>query len=251
MKQFLITAITLSLLLALVVQLQAQEPTALEILQKTDEVGTAANDQHSLSTMTLIDKDGDEKVRKTEMFERGGEDKRLVRFLSPADQKGISFLSLPDDKMYVYLPAFKKIRTIASHVKNENFAGTDFSYDDIGSTGFVEDYDPELLETTDEFYVLELTPKPESEKDYGKLQIWVRKDIFFIVKTEYYDKGGNLWKIMDRRRIEQIGDYWFAMEIEMKDVKKNHSTKSVTDSMEVDTGLKDSIFTQRNLKRVR
>ena len=250
MKHVIIAAMMLTLLFT--AHVQAQELTALEILQKTDEVGMAAQDQHSLSTMILIDKDGDEKVRISEMFERVSEDMRLVRFLSPADQKGISFLTLPDDKMYIYLPAFKKIRTIASHVKNENFAGTDFSYDDVGSTTFSDDYDPELLETTDEHYVLKLMPKPESEKDYGFLKIWVRKDIFFIIKTEYYDKGDNLWKIMDRRRIEKVGDkYWFALEIEMTDVKKNHSTKNVTDTIEVDTGIKDSVFTQRNLKRIR
>lgn len=251
MKHLLITAITCSLLFALTTQIQAQELTAQEILQKTDEVSMAAQDQHSLSTMTLVDKDGDEKVRKSEIFERNSEDMRLVRFLSPADQKGISFLSLPDDKMYIYMPAFKKIRTIASHVKNENFAGTDFTYDDMSSAGFADEYDPELLETTDEHYVLKLIPKPESEKDYGFLKTWIRKDIFFSVKTEYYDKGENLWKIMERRQIEQIKGYWFALEIEMTDVKKNHSTKNVTDSIEVDTGIKDSVFTQRNLKRVR
>jgi outer membrane lipoprotein-sorting protein len=251
MKPLLITAITLSLLFALTAQIHAQELTAQEILEKTDEVSMAAQDQHSLSTMTLIDKDGDEKVRESEIFERNSEDMRLVRFLSPADQKGISFLSLPDEKMYIYMPAFKKIRTIASHVKNENFAGTDFSYDDMSSAGMAADYDPELLETTDEHYVLKLVPKPESEKEYGFLKNWIRKDIFFTVKTEYYDKGENLWKIMERRQIELIKGYWFALEIEMKDVKKDHSTKSVTDSIEVDTGLEDSIFTQRNLKRVR
>lgn len=249
MKHLLIAMFITSLLFT--VQLQAQDLSALEILQQSDEVRMAATDQHSLSTMTLVDAEGDKKVRETEIFERNQEDMRLVRFLSPADQKGISFLSLPDDKMYIYMPAFRKIRTIASHVKNESFAGTDFSYDDIGSASFAEDYDPELLETTDEFYVLELTPKPESEKDYGKLIVWIRKDIFFTVKTEYYDKGGNLWKIMEQRQIEQVNGYWFAMEIEMTDVKKDHSTKSVTDFIEVDTGLKDSIFTQRNLKRVR
>ena len=250
MKHLIIAGLMLTLLFT--AQLQALEMTALEILQKSDEVGMAAQDQHSLSTMTLIDKDGDEKVRKSEMFERNSEDTRLIRFLSPADQKGISFLTLPDDKMYIYLPAFKKIRTIASHVKNENFAGTDFSYDDISSVSFSGDYDPELVETTDEHYVLKLMPKPESEKDYGFLKIWIRKDIFFIIKTEYYDKGDNLWKIMERRRIEKVGDkYWFALEIEMTDVKKNHSTKNVTDTIEVDTGIQDSVFTQRNLKRIR
>ena len=242
----------ISLYLLLIVSAQfaaAQDLSASVILEKTDAVGKAPKDQHSLATMILTDKDGDQKERKTEIYEKGG-DMRLMRFLSPADQKGISFLSLPDDKMYLYLPAFRKIRTIASHVKNENFAGTDFSYDDISSFGYAEDHDPILLETTDEYYVLELTPKPESEKDYGKLKIWVRKDNFFTVKTEYYDKGGNLWKILERRNIEKKGEYWIAMEIEMKDLKKSHSTKSITEMLELDTGLSDEIFTQRNLKKV-
>jgi outer membrane lipoprotein-sorting protein len=251
MKHLLIAAITCSLLFALTMQTQAQELTAQEILEKTDEVSMAAQDQHSFSTMTLVDKDGDEKVRKSEIFERNSEDMRLVRFLSPADQKGISFLSLPDDKMYIYMPAFKKIRTIASHVKNENFAGTDFSYDDMSSASRSEDYDPELLEITDEHYVLKLVPKPDSEKEYGYLKSWIRKDIFFSVKTEHYDKGGNLWKVMTRSNIEQIKGYWFALEMEMHDVKKDHRTKNVTDEIEVDTGLDDKIFTQRNLKRTR
>ena len=251
MKHSVFVALSLSILFTFNLNLSAQELTALEILEKSDEVGTAPKDQHQLSTMILIDKDGDTKERKTEMFERGKEDMRLVRFLSPADQKGISFLSLPDDKMYVYFPAFRKIRTIASHVKNENFAGTDFSYDDISSTGFAPDYDPELLETTDEFYLLKLTPKPETNKDYSKLNFWIRKDNFFAVKTEYYDKGGNLWKIMERRNLEKKGDYWISMEMEMKDLKKNHSTKSVIDTVEVDTGLSDKVFTKRNLKKVK
>ena len=251
MKHCAFVAISLSILFTFNLNLSAQELTALEILKKSDEVGTAPKDQHQLSTMILIDKDGDTKERETEMFERGKEDMRLVRFLSPADQKGISFLSLPDDKMYVYFPAFRKIRTIASHVKNENFAGTDFSYDDISSTGFAPDYDPELLETTDEFYLLKLIPKPEAEKDYSNLHLWVRKDNFYPVKTEYYDKGGNLWKVMERRKIEKNGNYWIAMEMEMKDLKKDHSTRSVIDTVELDTGLPDEIFTKRNLKKLK
>ncbi len=158
MKQVIIMTLALSMLFTFALNLAAQELTALEILQKSDAVGMAPKDKHSLSTMILIDKDGDQKERETEIFERNKEDLRLVRFLSPADQKGISFLNLPDDKMYLYLPAFRKIRTIASHVKNESFAGTDFSYDDMSASGYEEDYTPTLLETTEEFYVLVLTP---------------------------------------------------------------------------------------------
>ena len=174
---------------------------------------------------------------------------RLVRFLAPADQKGIGFLSLPGDVMYLYLPAFRKIRRIASHVKNENFAGTDFSYDDMNSFKYAEEYNARLLETTDQHYLLELIPKPHVKKDYAKLKLWVRKNNFYPVKIEHYDKGGNLWKTMERRKIEKKGNYWVSLEMEMKDLKKQHTTKMITGKVELDTGLSDKLFTKRNLKK--
>ena len=231
-------------------QLYAQNLSALDILKKADAVVNAPQDMHQFSRMILIDKDGDEKVRNSEMYQMGDE-KRLVRFLSPADQKGIGFLSLPNDVMYLYLPAFHKIRRIASHVKNENFAGTDFTYDDISSFKYSEEYDPELIETKDDVYVLKLIPKPQVQKDYSKLIIYIRKDNYYPVKIEHFDKAGNLWKIMERRKLKQIGDYWASMEMEMKDLKKVHTTKMLTDRIEFDTGLTDKVFTKRNLKKLK
>ncbi|NIR52116.1 outer membrane lipoprotein-sorting protein, partial [candidate division KSB1 bacterium] len=77
--------------------------------------------------MTLTEADGDQAVRRMEIYQKESE-KRLVRFLAPADQRGISFLSLPDEIKYLYLPAFRRVRRIASHMENQKFAGTDFSY---------------------------------------------------------------------------------------------------------------------------
>ena len=228
----------------------AQDLSALDILKKMDAVVNAPKDAHQFATMILIDKDGNEKERKSEMYQKG-DDMRLVRFLSPADQKGISFLSLPDDLMYLYLPAFRKTRRIASHVKNQSFAGTDFSYDDISAFKFADEYNPRILENTEEFYILELIPKPDSDKDYSKLKCWIRKDNFYRVREEYYDNGGNLWKVMERRELEKIGNYWIAKEMEMGDLKKQHRTRSIAESIELDTGLSDNVFTERNLMKVK
>lgn len=226
----------------------SQELTAEGILKKVDSSITASKDVHAKVRTILIDKDKSEKVRESETFDKG-KDKRLVRFLSPADQKGIGFLSLPDDVQYVYLPAFRKVRRIASNVKNTNFAGTDFTYDDLSTFEYSKDYNPRLVETTDTAYVLELTPKPNVKKDYSKLKMWVRKDNFYPIKTESYDKKGVLWKIMERRRIEKIGNYWVSKEFEMRDLKINHSTRMIIDTIEYDTGLGDDIFSPRYLSR--
>ena len=111
-----------------------------EILQKLDEVEYGAKDTVAEIRMVLVSEGGNKSERKLKMFQKG-EEKRLIRFLGPADVKGIGFLDAGKDKMYVYMPAFHKIRRIAGHVKNENFAGTDFSYDDMSSELFSHKYD--------------------------------------------------------------------------------------------------------------
>ncbi len=239
---------TILVTLLLVTGLKAGDLTPQQIIKKTDDVVNAPKDQDMSSVMILIDDKGNEKERKTVMLQKGSET-RLVRFLTPADQKGIAFLSLPDDVMYLYLPAFHKIRRIASHVKNNNFAGTDFSYDDMSSFKYSEEYNPKLLSTTNEFYSMELIPKKDVQKDYSKLIMTIRKDNFYPVKIEHFDKGGNLWKVLEKKRVEKKGNYWISMEMEMKDLKKNHSTKMITNKIKLDSGLSDKKFTKRNLKK--
>ncbi|OPX25914.1 MAG: hypothetical protein B1H06_06795 [Candidatus Cloacimonas sp. 4484_143] len=163
----------------------------------------------------------------------------------------MSFLSLPDDVQYLYLPAFHKVRRIASHVKNDNFAGTDFSYDDMSASKYAEEYNAVLIAKKDSLYILELTPKQDVEKSYSKLKMWVRQDNFYPVKVEFYDKNSTLWKLFESRNIKKNGKYWIASEAEMRDMKKQHSTKMITEKIELDKGLSDNIFTKRNLKRVK
>ncbi|MGB9595049.1 MAG: outer membrane lipoprotein-sorting protein [Candidatus Poribacteria bacterium] len=248
-KITLILTITSIFLLFTTAITYSQDLTASDILKKTDSVITAMKDVKSKIKTVLIDKDKNEKIRESESFEKG-KDKRLVRFISPADQKGIAFLSLPNDVQYVYLPAFHKVRRIASSAKNTNFAGTDFTYDDLSTFEYSPLCIPKLLETNNETYILELTPKPDVKKDYSKLKMWIRKDNFYPIKYEMYDKNGKLWKILERRKIEKVGNYWVSKEMEMKDVKANHATKMIIEKIEVDTGLPDDIFTERNLSKM-
>lgn len=243
-----ITAIISLSMFAVYSQIQAQQLSAIEILNKFESVINAPKDQQMNGTLILIDSKGNEKERTITMMQKG-DDKRLIRFLSPADQKGISFLGLPDDVQYLYLPSFKKVRRIASHIKNQKFAGTDFTYDDLGTLKYSDDYNPKLVETSDQNYVLELIPKTGKNKDYSKLKIWVRKDIMFPVKTEFYDKANRLWKVMERKQVEKIDSYWVSKEIEMKDLKEQHNSKMLLSEIKLDSNLSDNLFTERNLEK--
>jgi outer membrane lipoprotein-sorting protein len=238
----------LILALSISVQTKAQEFTAVDVLKKVDAVLNAAKDQELTMKMILIDKNGKEKNREAVMFQKGSE-KRMIRFLSPADQKGIAFLDLPNDMMYLYLPAFKKVRRIAAHVKSQKFAGTDMTYDDLGTINYSEEYDPVFVQQEEKHYIMELTPKQGIKKDYSKLKIWVQKSNFYPEKIEFFDKGANLFKSGEWREIEKVDNYWVAREIEFHDIKDDHRTKIILMKVKFDTGLKDEFFSQRYLKR--
>src|SRR5436190_1050793 len=61
-------------------------------------------------------------------------DRRLVRFTAPGDVKGMGVLVENNETMYVFLPGFQRVRRMGSHVKNQTFMGSDFSFEDMSQT---------------------------------------------------------------------------------------------------------------------
>ncbi len=245
-----IKPITIILLGAFLVILSPAEDgtTGHEILQKVDIVTNAPGDQTMNMNLVLISKDGTTREREIVMYQKGS-DRRMGKFLSPADQKGIAFLSLPDGIMYIYLPAFKKTRRIASHIKNTKFAGTDFTYEDMEAGQYADKYTSEILEHGDGYYVLKLIPKTENQSEYSMLKLWVEDEQFLPTKIEYYDKGNSLYKVMTRDKIEKIEGYWIAKETEMSDLKTGQKTRMILQQIQFDQNLPDNLFTERYLKR--
>ena len=222
----------------------AQDANA--ILKKMDNVMYSPKDMTGKTKIVLIDKAGKEKIREANIIQKGN-DKRIFRFTAPSSQAGIAVLSLPNDIMYLYMPAFGKERRISSSVKSQKFAGTDFSYDDMESKPYSDKYTPKLIKTEGDVYVLELKPKsPKSA--YSKLIVKVHKTNYYPITMEYYDKGSK--KIKEANyKFKKIGNYWNAEEIVMTDLKKNHKTKMIMSNVKYDQGLTDDEFTVRKLKQ--
>ena len=227
--------------------INASAQSANEVLQEVDKVLYSAKDQQNKVTIQLIDKNGKESTRTADVIQKGN-DMRLFRFTAPTSQAGIAFLSLPKDVMYIYMPAFGKERRIASHVKNQKFAGTDFSYDDMEAKLLRSKFVPKIIDQDSETYTLKLTPKPGLKTDYSKQLMKINKQDFYPVTNEYYDKGGN--KVKEAiYTFEKVGNYWSSKEILMKDLKRNHSTKMIVSDVTYDQGLSDDEFTVRKLKQ--
>jgi len=238
--------VVLTALIAVGSLISTNAQDAATILKKMDDVMYSPKDMTGKNKIILIDKAGKQEIREATIQQKGT-DKRMFRFTAPASQAGIAFLSLPNDVMYMYLPAFGKERRIASSAKNQNFAGTDFSYDDMESVMFSVKYTPKLVKTEGNIYVLELTPI-DSKSDYSKVMVQVNKTDYYPELMEYYDKGNTKVKVA-KYTFKKIGNYWNAAEIEMTDLKKNHTTKMQMSDVKYDTGLSDDDFTVRKLKQ--
>ncbi|HDH96643.1 MAG TPA: outer membrane lipoprotein-sorting protein [Proteobacteria bacterium] len=226
--------------------------TGNEILAKVDEIMNAPKDRVMVSETILIDKNGNQKKRLSKIWQKGDK-KRLIKFLEPPSERGVGFLAIKDEQgnetMHLYMPAFKKVRRIASHIKHGSFMGTDFSYDDTATMRLCDDYNAELVREEDKYYVLKLVPKPEAEKEYSYVMFWVTKDNFLTDKGEFYDKNGKLLKVQTNTGWKKYGNYWQPAEMKMHNVQDNHTTIMKTKEVKFDLGLGDDLFTIRNLKR--
>jgi outer membrane lipoprotein-sorting protein len=225
--------------------LSAHAQDANSILKNMDNVLYAPEDMTGTNTIILINKNGKQETREA-IIKQKGTDKRIMRFTSPASQAGIAVLALPDDVMYLYLPAYGKERRISSSVKNQNFAGTDFSYDDMEPIPYSDKYTPKLINKEGDIFVLELKPKGQS--DYSKIIVNINKTHYYPELMEYYDRGNTKIKVA-KYTFKKVGDYWNATEIEMTNLKKNHKTKMQMTNVKYDTGLTDDDFTVRKLKQ--
>ena len=230
----------------LLVGFSASAQDASDILKKMDDLMYSQKDMTGKTKIVLIDKEGKEKIREADIIQKGN-DKRIFRFTAPSSQAGIAVLSLPNDVMYMYMPAFGKERRISSSVKSQNFAGTDFSYDDMEAKPYSEKYTPKLIKTEADVYALELTPT-SLKSTYSKLVVKIHKTNFYPVTMEYYDRGNKKIKVATYI-FKKIGNYWNAEEIKMTDLKKKCSTKMIMSGVKYDTGLSDDEFTVRKLKQ--
>ncbi|MFV1979896.1 MAG: outer membrane lipoprotein-sorting protein [Rhodothermia bacterium] len=230
---------------------RAPAQDAAAALARIDSVSNSAKDMTAREEMILIDRDGSQKTRTIRMYQKGSE-LRMVQFESPADVRGVGFLRRASDQLYLYLPAFRKVRRISSSATNENFMGTDFTYEDMSQNTYAADYEATALRSEGQEegrYALDLIPKPGAGVSYGRLVLYADSSNDVLRRVEYYGRTDVVKKVLTIDDIQQIDGYWIGNRMSMQNQKTDHSTVLVLTEVEFDLGLKDEFFSQRMLKR--
>ena len=216
----------------------------------------APQDIVSKTTMLLTNSKG--KTRTSTILSKSinNSSKQILWFLNPADDKGVAFLKIEHvdkaDEMRMWLPAFKKVRRISSSKKGDSFMGSDLSYEDMTSRALDENNYKRLendMIDGKECFVLEVVPNAEIKSTYSKHITWVEKETLIAIKEESYDLGGSLRK-KKKFFFDSISGYDVINEIFVEDIQKNHTTKLTMDDIKVDSDLDESLFQEKNLKRL-
>jgi hypothetical protein len=219
-----------------------------------------------LSTMTILDSRGRERVRKiatvSKLYDNGDTEKRLIRFLSPADVKGTGLLTFDyenkDDDMWLFMPALRKTRRIVSTEKAKNFMGSEFTYADM-TPPILENFSYEILGEEEvsgiSCWKIEMIPVDDDvadENGFSKRISFIAKQDFVLRKAIYYDLDGELHKELAVEKVKEIDtENHKYRPTRMVMVNKQNGRKSVLDVEEIQFSpeVKDEFFTTRYLER--
>ncbi len=251
------TGMALAMLFSLAVSAQEATPSVDEIVKKTNHVAYyQGKDGRARVKMTITDKQGNTREReftilRRNMDENDGEQRFFVHFHRPADVRDMVFMVWKyvgkDDNRWLYLPALDVVRQIAASDERTSFVGSSFFYEDVSGRGIEED-NHELVEITNDYYVLKNTPKDPSKVEFDAYKMYVHKSTFIPVRVEF-EKGGNVYRVGEALKVEDVQGYKTVTKARMNDTNLGLDTTLEYLKVEYDLGIPENIFTERYLRR--
>jgi outer membrane lipoprotein-sorting protein len=250
------TAIVAIVFGAIALPAAAQDMTAVDaIITRANNVAYyAGEDGRSRVRMTITDKKGRQRKRQFTILRKdqtdGGDQDYAVLFERPADVRGTVFLVkkhvAKDDDRWLYLPDLDLVKRIAAGDKRTSFVGSHFFYEDVSGRRIDADKH-ELVETTDEHYVLKNTPLPGKKVEFTHWIAWIDKKTFIPVRMDYMD-GEEVYRRIEALDVQDVGGHPTVVRMKVSDLRAGGFTVSEFRNVEYDIGVPDDVFTERTLR---
>jgi outer membrane lipoprotein-sorting protein len=240
---------------------ETPEEKGLAIATEADRRNEGFGDSSATMQMILRNRHGEEskrEIRSKTLEVKTDGDKSMIVFDQPKDVAGTALLTFThkaaDDDRWLYLPAVKRVKRIASSNKSGPFMGSEFAYEDLGSQE-PEKYTYKWLrdETLDgkEVFVSERYPK-DKDSGYTRQVVWMDKAEYRPWKIEFYDRKQSLLKTLTLADYQQyLGKYWRPGKLDMVNHQTGKSTTLLFRDYKFKGGLKERDFDQNALQNAR
>ncbi len=269
-KTFLVaaTAISALVLAAATWGADAEEtdevPTVEEIVARANEVSYyQGGTGRAHVKLTITDANGRLRGKRELIILRRNDDegpgqKFYAYILVPPDVNGTVFLvwkhpqADEDDDRWLYSPGLDLVNRISARDKRTSFIGSHFLYEDVSGRSTTAD-EHELIQVTEDYYVLKNTPKDPNLVEFSYYVVYVHRTTFMPIAGHYYDNNGEKYREFQVLAMDEIDGYWTATKAVMRDLREQgdgvaQTTAEYTD-IEFGIEMPEDIFTERYLRK--
>jgi len=253
----LFTTLIVGLTLITSVQTNAADLTDVSEIVKQANLASyyQGADGRSEARMLIQDSQGRQQQRQFTIlrrdYEDGGDQQFLVAFSRPADVRDTVFLvekhTQKDDDRWLYLPGLDLVKRISAGDKRTSFVGSNYFYEDVSGRNPEEDLHT-LVDTTDDFYVLENTPKDPNSVEFSRYRVWIDKVSLLPMKTEYYDTNNKLYRRVEVLATETVQGVPTVTKSRVSDLVSGANTTMEFRFIHYDLGMDSSVFSERSLR---
>ena len=231
----------------------ANDPTAKEIIQKADEKMRGESNIATIK-MTII-RPTWEREMTLKSWAKGTE-YSLTLVTAPARDKGTAFLKR-EKEIWNWQPTIDRTIKMPPSMMMQSWMGSDFTNDDlVRESSIVTDYEHELLgtETLEDrnCYKIKMTPKPDAPVVWGEIIIWISKDEYLQLKSEFYDEDGYLVQTIYGKQVKEMDGRVIPSVLEVVPAdEEGHKTRLEYLSLDFNEPIQPSFFSIQNMKRVK
>lgn len=247
-------------LLLPLLQAAAQQPDAALIMSNSRDLSITGSLNANV-VLTITEKGGSTRSRTISMMTKSytdGLEKRLIRFLEPADVRGTAMLVFDNknssDEMWIYLPALKKTRRIVTSEKGKSFMSSEFSNADMSSPA-ISDFTHRHMENSgnENQWIIESTPVNEDRADeygYSRKVNYVSMDKNQVQKMEFYNFDNEIFKVVEIKSFFPLSDgKYMVRNMVANNLNTNRKSEILFSNISEGVKVEDSNFTIQNLER--
>ncbi|MBN2350879.1 MAG: outer membrane lipoprotein-sorting protein [Bacteroidales bacterium] len=234
--------------------IHVQSQDAKEIVRKADAKMRGEESSYSVMTMKIV-RPTWERTIVFKSWTKGTENS-LALITAPAKEKGQAFLKRQNE-MWNWNPTINRMIKLPPSMLSQGWMGSDFTNDDLlNESSIVKDYTHkiignELIEDRD-CYKIELIPLEDAAVVWGKIIIWITKNDYLQIKTEYYDEDEFLIKTEIGHDIKNMDGRIIPCRFELIPAdEEGNKTIVILDEIKFNQPINDAFFSQQNMKKVR
>jgi hypothetical protein len=175
---------------------------------------------------------------------------------APLNLKGTRFLFIERKQgrgdQFIKVPKMHRVLQVSEKQRDQPFLGSDFYVSDM----IAPDVDAfELTELSRETVagrecrIIEAVPNASTEWQYGKARYAVQPDDRLVLRSEFFDKNGDLFKVWTLNKVQKVNGIWTPYVQRMKNVQQK--TESTLELVDIQYGvtLPGEMFTRSYLER--